>query len=86
MSLNFSNATEPVIIELYKRFVVTADILYGNIEFLQNVPIGTMIVTLEDSGSEPDLEDITAYRLTWERQVRISEIKRTEVKETEVPK
>ena len=64
---------------------MTADILYGNIEFLQHVPIGTMIVTLEgDNGSKPDLEAITAYLA--ERQVRISEIKRPQVKETEVPK
>ena len=82
--LKFSNATEPIIIELYKRFAVTADILYGNIEFLQNVPIGTMIVTLEgESGKQPDLVAITNYLA--ERQVRISEIKRSEEKETEVP-
>jgi D-methionine transport system ATP-binding protein len=63
---------------------VTADILYGNIEFLQNVPIGTMIVTLEgESGKQPDLVAITNYLA--ERQVRISEIKRSEEKETEVP-
>jgi D-methionine transport system ATP-binding protein len=44
-----------------------------------------MIVTLEgDNGSEPDLEVITAYLA--ERQVRISEIKRPQAKETEVPK
>lgn len=80
--LKFSNATEPIIIELYKRFAVTADILYGNIEFLQNVPIGTMIVIGVVRG-QPDLVAITNYLA--ERQVRISEIKRSEEKETEVP-
>lgn len=79
--LKFPNATGAVIIELFKRFAVTADILYGNIEFLQDVPIGTLIVTLEgENGSAPDLTAISAYLA--ERQVRISEIARTA--ETEV--
>lgn len=75
--LKFSNASDPIIIELYKRYGVAADILYGNIEFLQDVPIGTMIVTLEDEkGNEPDLTEITSYLAA--QGVRISEVKRTE--------
>ena len=78
--LKFSNAAEPIIIELYKRFAVTADILYGNIEFLQDVPIGTLLVTLEDaSGQEPSLTEVSAYLA--EQGVRISKVVRTENKE-----
>lgn len=78
--LKFPNATGAVIIELFKKFGVTVDILYGNIEFLQDVPIGTMIVTLEgENGSAVDLDAITDYLA--QRQVRISEITRTDEKE-----
>lgn len=78
--LKFPNATGAVIIELFKKFAVTADILYGNIEFLQDVPIGTLIVTLEaEDGGVVDLDAISSYLA--QRQVRISEITRTDEKE-----
>ncbi|HCN74517.1 methionine ABC transporter ATP-binding protein [Pseudolactococcus plantarum] len=78
--LKFPNATGAVIIDLFKKFAVTADILYGNIEFLQEVPIGTLIVTLEsDNGGVLDLDAISDYLA--QRQVRISEIERTTEKE-----
>ena len=78
--LKFPNATGAVIIDLFKKFAVTADILYGNIEFLQEVPIGTLIVTLEsDNGGVLDLDAISDY--LSQRQVRISEIERTTEKE-----
>lgn len=78
--LKFPNATGAVIIELFKKFAVTADILYGNIEFLQDVPIGTLIVTLEaENGGAVDLDAISDYLA--KRQVRISEIERTNEKE-----
>jgi D-methionine transport system ATP-binding protein len=73
--LKFSDASDSIIIELYKRFAVTANILYGNIEFLQDVPIGTLLVTLEsENGQAPDLAAITAYLA--EQEVRILEVKR----------
>ncbi|MCL1949176.1 MAG: ATP-binding cassette domain-containing protein [Turicibacter sp.] len=37
---------EPIISHLYSNYQVTANILYGNIEILQDVPIGKMIVVL----------------------------------------
>lgn len=78
--LKFPNATGAVIIDLFKKFAVTADILYGNIEFLQEVPIGTLIVTLEsDNGGVLELDAISDYLA--QRQVRISEIERTTEKE-----
>lgn len=37
---------EPLIAQLYSRYQVTTNILYGNVEFLQNTPIGSLIVIL----------------------------------------
>ena len=50
-SLKFSgeNTTEPVITELYKRFDLTANILYGNIEYIQGTPIGSLLVNFDGS-------------------------------------
>lgn len=45
---------EPILNDIYKRFEVSANILYGNIEILDNVPVGEMIVVL--SGNRPALE------------------------------
>ncbi|OJG94911.1 methionine ABC transporter ATP-binding protein [Enterococcus thailandicus] len=37
---------EPLIAQLYSKYQVTTNILYGNIELLQDVPLGSLIVTL----------------------------------------
>lgn len=37
---------EPILNEIYKRFEVTANILYGNIEILDNTPVGELVVVL----------------------------------------
>lgn len=37
---------EPIIAKLFSRYQVTTNILYGNVEIIQNVPIGSLIVTL----------------------------------------
>lgn len=37
---------EPILNQIYKRFEVTANILYGNIEILDDTPVGEMIVVL----------------------------------------
>ncbi|MFC5632173.1 MULTISPECIES: methionine ABC transporter ATP-binding protein [Streptococcus] len=42
---------EPILNEIYKRFEVTANILYGNIEILDDTPVGELIVVLS---GEPD--------------------------------
>lgn len=44
-----SRASEPILIDIYKRFGLTANILYANIEYLQNKPLGTMLVTFDSS-------------------------------------
>lgn len=37
---------EPLIAQLYSRYQVTTNILYGNVEIIQDVPLGSLIVTL----------------------------------------
>ena len=41
----------PLITELYKRYGVVSNILYGNVEILQNTPLGNLIVVMS---GEPD--------------------------------
>jgi D-methionine transport system ATP-binding protein len=49
--LRFSGerASQPVIVELYKRFGLTTNVLYGNVEYLQNTPLGTMLVSFDNA-------------------------------------
>lgn len=37
---------EPLIAQLYSRYRVTTNILYGNVEIIQDVPLGSLVVTL----------------------------------------
>lgn len=37
---------EPLIAQLFSRYQVTTNILYGNVEIMQDVPIGSLIVSL----------------------------------------
>ena len=48
VELNYvgSQTNEPLIAQLYSKYQVTANILYGNIEWLQETPIGSLVVTL----------------------------------------
>lgn len=41
-----NQTNEPLIAQLYSKYQVTANILYGNIELLQETPLGSLIVTL----------------------------------------
>lgn len=43
---------EPLIAQLYSRYQVTTNILYGNVEILQNVPLGSLIVTLAGESTQ----------------------------------
>lgn len=38
--------SEPLIAKLYKDFQLTTNILYGNVEIIQDVPLGSLVVTL----------------------------------------
>jgi D-methionine transport system ATP-binding protein len=44
-----SKASDPVIIELYKQYDLTASILYGNVEYIQNEPLGILLVKFDKS-------------------------------------
>ncbi|MBJ8349281.1 methionine ABC transporter ATP-binding protein [Streptococcus zalophi] len=56
VKLNYvgSSTDEPILNRIYKQFDISANILYGNIEILDNTPVGEMIAILE--GSEESLE------------------------------
>lgn len=48
VQLNYAGTStdEPILNDIYKRFQVTANILYGNIEILDHTPVGEMVVIL----------------------------------------
>ena len=41
-----SATDEPILNEIYKKYHVTANILYGNIEILDHTPVGALVVVL----------------------------------------
>ena len=51
-------ASEPVIVDLYKRFGLTANVLYGDVEYLQGKPMGVMLVSFDDASR---LEEASEY-------------------------
>ncbi|MFD0711829.1 methionine ABC transporter ATP-binding protein [Paenibacillus sp. GCM10027626] len=53
------STSEPVISALTARYRVTTNILFANVEILQQTPIGNLIVVL--SGSASDLEEALKY-------------------------
>ena len=57
---------EPILNNLYKKYQVTANILYGNIEILEKTPVGEMIVILEGAATNIDqaLNDLKHSDLT----------------------
>ena len=57
---------EPILNNLYKKYQVTANILYGNIEILEKTSVGEMIVILEGAATNIDqaLNDLTHSDLT----------------------
>lgn len=68
-----NQTTEPIISELYSQFEVKANILYGNIEIIQDVPIGHMIVTL--NGSKEHREAALNYLTNQKIKVNVLETK-----------
>lgn len=59
--LNYIGKTteEAIIIDLYKQFGALSSIIYGNIEFIQNVPIGNLVITIDSN--ETNLKEIKEY-------------------------
>ncbi|EHJ52789.1 methionine ABC transporter ATP-binding protein [Streptococcus macacae] len=62
LQLKYSGSAtdEPILNDLYKKYQVTTNILYGNIEILESTPVGEMIIILdgEVSSIEQALSDL----------------------------
>jgi len=58
--LKFSGqrTSQPVIVDLFKNFNLVTTILYGDIEYIQNVPLGTLLVSFDGA---VDLEQVQKY-------------------------
>lgn len=67
-----TSTDEPLLNQIYRQFEVTANILYGNIEILDQVPVGEMIVVFE--GAAASIE--AAEKALHEAGVDVSILKR----------
>ncbi len=67
-----ASAGEPLMTELYKKFGVSANIIFGNIEMLKDTPFGKLAVTLE--GEEAKVNEALNY--IREKNVAVEEIAR----------
>ncbi|MEJ6401198.1 methionine ABC transporter ATP-binding protein [Nicoliella lavandulae] len=63
-----STTNNPVIVELFEKFSITANIIFGNVEFIQGVPLGHLIVTL--SGDDDNIERAKQYLAKEDINVR----------------
>lgn len=63
------NAGEPLISYLAKAFDVKANIIYGNIDFLKDKPLGKLVVTL--SGEADNMTKAMAYIHSLEVEVEV---------------
>ncbi|MGX7243987.1 methionine ABC transporter ATP-binding protein [Enterococcus quebecensis] len=73
--------SEPLIAQLYSKYHVVTNILYGNVEILQQVPIGNLIVIL--SGEEHQREKALSF--LEQQGVKVKILKVRKVKEKIVP-
>ena len=68
---------EPIILELYKKFDVVTSILWGNVEFIQDTPLGVLIVILKG-----DCKNILkSFEYMREKNIRVTELKLEEENE-----
>ncbi|KXO15998.1 ABC transporter, ATP-binding protein [Clostridiales bacterium KA00134] len=70
-----TSTTKPLIVEIYERFKVKTSILWGNIEFISNIPLGSLIVKIK--GDEENLK--SAFHFLEKEGVRLSNINLSEV-------
>ncbi|MCF6514675.1 ATP-binding cassette domain-containing protein [Lactobacillus sp. S2-2] len=61
----------PIIVELYKQFGVKANIIYSNIEVLQDKPIGTNLIGID--GNQDSIKKALNY--LHESNIKVTEIK-----------
>ncbi|KHD45802.1 methionine ABC transporter ATP-binding protein [Streptococcus hongkongensis] len=76
VQLNYigSSTDEPILNQIYRDYEVTANILYGNIEILDQTPVGEMILVLE---GRPE-SIIAAEKALNEADVQVQVLKRGE--------
>lgn len=73
--------SEPLIAQLYSKYHVVTNILYGNVEIVQQVPIGNLIVIL--SGEETQREEALGF--LKKQDVKIKVLKSTNTQELKIP-
>lgn len=66
-----ASTDQPLITELYRRFEVSANILYGNLEILQNTPVGNLLVVL--SGTPKHTEQALVFMKEQRVSVKVLE-------------
>lgn len=76
VQLNYvgSSTDEPILNQIYRDFEVTANILYGNIEILDQTPVGEMILVLE--GNQDNI--LAAEKALNAADVKVQILKRGE--------
>lgn len=76
VQLNYvgSSTDEPILNQIYRDFEVTANILYGNIEILDQTPVGEMILVLE--GNQDNI--LSAEKALNAADVQVQILKRGE--------
>jgi D-methionine transport system ATP-binding protein len=73
--------SEPLIAQLYSKYQVVTNILYGNVEILQQVPIGNLIVILAGEESQRT----KALEFLQKQKVQVKILKIHEQQENVVP-
>lgn len=72
-----NQTAEPLIADLYSKFQVKTNILYGNIEIIQETPIGHLIVNLKGNSTQRN----KALSYLEKKEVKVKAIKQTKEKQ-----
>ena len=70
-----NSAQEPIVVALYKKFQVEANILFSNIEQLQGTTVGIMLLLL--NGTNENIN--AAWQYLQQSQVEVKQIKYSEI-------
>ncbi|WP_105956717.1 methionine ABC transporter ATP-binding protein [Apilactobacillus quenuiae] len=62
---------QPIIINLYQKFGVISNIIYGNIEFIQDIPLGNLIIEID--ANQDVIKEIKQYLLN--KKIALTDIK-----------
>lgn len=77
-----NQTAEPIIAELFSKYQVKTNILYGNVEIIQEVPIGHLVVTLSGVKSQRD----QALSYLKAKDIKVNRIKTNPLKEVSTEK